>query len=135
MTRLRAASPYLLTALLAGAGVTHFLKPGFYDPIVPHALPGPARAWTYLSGVGELGVAAAVGNPGTRKHGALAAALLFVAVFPANLQMAADAKTLADKAIAYGRLPLQLPLIYWAVSVSRKVSRTSGPPASPVRVR
>ncbi len=127
MTRLQAASPYLLTAVLAGAGVTHFLKPGFYDPIVPHALPGPARAWTYVSGVAEVGVAGVVVNPATRKRGALLSALLFIVVFPANLQMAADAKSLAEKAIAYTRLPLQVPLVLWAW----KVSRAAGRPASP----
>jgi uncharacterized membrane protein len=89
----RSASPYLLAALLAGAGLTHFLKPGFYDPIVPHALPGPARAWTYGSGVVELAVAAAVAAPRTRSRGALVAAVLFVAVYPANIQMAVDAST------------------------------------------
>lgn len=119
MTRLRTASPYLLAALLVGAGATHFLKPGFYDPIVPHALPGPARAWTYASGVAELAVAAAVANPSTRRRGALAAAGLFVAVFPANLQMALDADSSGMKAIAYARLPLQIPLVVWAVSVWR----------------
>lgn len=124
MTRLRTASPYLLAALLAGAGVTHFLKPGLYDPIVPHALPGPARAWTYASGVAELGVAAAVAVPGTRKRGALAAALLFVAVFPANVQMAVDAHTVSEKVIAYARLPLQVPLVVWAWKVSRADGRT-----------
>lgn len=131
MTRLRSASPYLLAALLTGAGVTHFLKPGFYDPIVPHALPGPARAWTYASGVAELGVAAAVAVPATRKRGALAAALLFIAVFPANLQMAADADTVSEKAIAYARLPLQIPLVVWAWWVSRAHDR----PASRDRSR
>ena len=131
MTRLKTASPYLLTALLAGAGVTHFLKPGFYDPIVPHALPGPARAWTYLSGVAEIGVAAAVAYPATRKHGALAALALFLAVYPANIQMAVDAKGVGGKVIAYGRLPLQLPLFAWAWTVSR----AAGPPRWPARAR
>jgi uncharacterized membrane protein len=124
VTRWQKSSPYLLTALLAGAGVTHFVKPGFYDPIVPHALPGPARAWTYASGVAELGVAAAVARPETRPRGALMALLLFVAVFPANIQMAADARSAGAKAIAYGRLPLQVPLVVWAWSVSRAAGRT-----------
>ncbi len=119
MSRLRTASPYLLTAVLAVAGLTHFVRPGFYDPIVPHALPGPARAWTYASGVAELGVAAAVGNATTRRRGALAAALLFIAVYPANIQMAVDATSTAEKAISYARLPLQIPLIVWAWKVSR----------------
>jgi uncharacterized membrane protein len=123
VSRLRTASPYLLTALLAGAGVTHFTHPGFYDPIVPHALPGPARAWTYASGVAELTVAGAVAVPATRRRGALAAALLLVAVFPANVQMALDADTAGERAIAYARLPLQVPLVWWAWSVSRAAGR------------
>ena len=131
MTRLKTASPYLLAALLAGAGVTHFVKPSFYDPIVPHALPGPARAWTYLSGVAELGVAAAVAYPATRKPGALAALALFLAVYPANVQMAVDAKGTSEKIIAYGRLPLQIPLLFWAWAVSR----AAGPTRWPARVR
>ncbi|MGZ6793415.1 MAG: DoxX family protein [Mycobacteriales bacterium] len=137
MTRWQKSSPYLLTALLAGAGVTHFVKPGFYDPIVPHALPGPPRAWTYASGVAELGVAAAVVRTDTRKRGALAALALFVAVFPANVQMAADAKGAAMKAVAYGRLPLQVPLVVWAWKVSRqsRVSTASGRSGSRVRSR
>ena len=119
MSRLRAASPYLLAALLAGAAVTHALRPEFYDPIVPHFLPGPARTWTLLSGVAELAVAAAVAAPRTRRTGALLAALLLVAVFPANLQMAADAHTTAMRVVAYARLPLQVPLVLWALAVRR----------------
>ncbi len=117
MLRLRTASPYLLTALLAGAGATHFLKPAGYDAIVPHLLPHP-RAWTYASGVVEIGLGAAVAHPRTRHRGALAAALLFVVVFPANVQMAVDARTAGAKAISFARLPLQVPLVVWALSVA-----------------
>ena len=116
-------SPYLLAGLLAGAGTTHFTKPAFYDPMVPRELPGPARAWTYGSGVAELAVAAAVANKRTRKRGALAAVALFVAVFPGNLQMAKDAKGAKAKSVTYARLPLQLPLITWAWRVSRESPR------------
>ena len=123
MSRRQSLSPYLLTALLAGAGVTHFFKPGFYDAIVPPALPGPSRAWTYASGAVEIAVAAVVAHPSTRRRGALAAALLFVAVFPANVQMALDADSTADRAIAYARLPLQLPLVWWAWRLSRPATR------------
>jgi uncharacterized membrane protein len=120
---MRRLSPYLLGGLLATAGTTHFLKPRFYDPMVPPELPGPARAWTYGSGVAELAVAAAVLNPRTRRRGGLAAAALFVAVFPGNLQMAKDAKGPKAKAVTYARLPLQLPLIKMAWRVSRATPR------------
>ena len=123
MSRLQKLSPILLTALLAGAGATHFVKPGLYDAIVPRALPGSPRAWTYASGVAEVALAVAVAHPTTRRRGALAAAVLFVVVFPANVQMALDADSLGAKSIAYARLPLQLPLVWWAW----RVSRTAGP--------
>ncbi len=120
---MRRVSPYLLATLLAGAGTTHFTNPEFYDRMVPPTLPGPARAWTVGSGAAEIGLAAAVVNPGTRRRGALAAALLLVAVFPANVQMAKDAKGVKNQALAYGRLPLQLPLVRWAWRVSRASGR------------
>lgn len=106
-----------LAALLATAGVLHFVKPGFFDAIVPDALPGSARSWTYGSGVAELAVAGAVARPSTRRVGGLAAAVLFVAVFPGNVQAALDARTPVEKAVTWARLPLQLPLIRWALKV------------------
>ncbi|MGC4815531.1 DoxX family protein [Micromonospora sp. DT228] len=110
-----------LAGLLAVAGVTHLVRPGVYDPIVPRALPGPARFWTYASGVAELAVAATVANPATRRAGGRAAAALFVAVLPANVKMAVDwrRRRPTKRAIAYGRVPLQVPLIWWALRVAR----------------
>nr|WP_296063876.1 hypothetical protein [uncultured Actinoplanes sp.] len=110
-----------LTAVLAASGVLHFLTPGPYDSIVPRVLPGRARTWTHLSGAAELAVAAAVAMPRTRRAGGLAAAALFAAVFPANVQMAIDWRhaSAARRAIAYGRLPLQIPLVMWARRVGR----------------
>src|SRR4051812_31859257 len=110
---------YALAALLAVAGATHFARPGSYDAIVPRALPGTPRFWTYLSGVAELAVAGAVALPGTRKWGGLAAAALFTAVFPANVKMARDwrDRPALPRAAAYARLPAQAPLIWWALRV------------------
>ena len=115
------AAAYGLTALLGFAGVAHFVNPGFFDEIVPHALPGSPRSWTYLSGVAELACAAAVARPSTRRIGGLAAAIVFVAVFPANVQMAVDwrSRPAPEQAAAYGRLPLQIPLVLWALRVRR----------------
>lgn len=117
----------MLAALLGGAGVTHFAVPGPYDAIVPRWLPGSPRTWTYVSGAAELAVAAAVAGRRTRRLGGLGAAALFAAVFPANVQMAADwrHRPAPLRAIAYGRLPLQLPLIRLALRVGR---RAPGPP-------
>ena len=49
-----------LAGLLTVAGVTHFVAPTFYDPIVPRALPGSARDWVLVSGAAELACAAAI---------------------------------------------------------------------------
>ncbi|BCJ42583.1 membrane protein [Actinoplanes ianthinogenes] len=110
-----------LAGLLATTGVLHFVAPKPFDAIVPKSLPGSARQWTYLSGVAELAVAAAVAHPRTRRIGGLAAAALFAGVFPANVKMAWDWRhaSPAKRAIAFGRLPLQAPLIAWALRVSR----------------
>jgi uncharacterized membrane protein len=108
-----------LAKFLATAGVTHFVAPSFYDRIVPHVLPGPPRFWTQLSGAAELAVAATVAFRPTRRTGGALAAALFVAVFPGNLQMAWDYRhrSKAERAVAYGRLPLQIPMVVWALRV------------------
>jgi uncharacterized membrane protein len=110
-----------LAGLLAAAGVTHFVKPRQYDALVPRSLPGTPRFWTYASGVAELATAAAVAAPKTRRAGGLAAAALFAAVFPANVKMAVDwrHRPAKQRAIAYGRLPLQVPLVWWGLRVGR----------------
>ena len=110
-----------LAALLTTTGVLHLAAPAPFDAIVPRRLPGTPRFWTLASGLAELAVAAAVAVPGTRRLGATAAAALFVGVFPANVQMARDwsDRSAAARAVAWGRLPLQVPLVAWALAVRR----------------
>ena len=111
-----------LAATLTTTGVLHLVAPAPFDRIVPRSLPGTPRFWTLASGIAELGVAAAVAAPRTRRLGAAAAAVLFVAVFPANVKMARDwsDRPLPVRAVAWARLPLQLPLIGWALAVRRR---------------
>lgn len=121
-SQLSAAS---LSAFLAGASLVHFLRPQTFDGIVPSAVPGSARQVVYVSGLAELACAALVGVRRTRHLGGFAAAALFVAVFPANVKMALDGGVpgvngvMASKAFAYGRLPVQIPLVAWALNVGR----------------
>lgn len=98
-------------------GLLHFAVPNPFDALIPNWLPGAARAWTYGSGVAELVTAGLIAAPATRRRGALVAAGLFVGVFPGNVQMAVDwaDRSILEQAVAYGRLPLQLPLIVWAL--------------------
>ncbi len=122
MSRLRAVSPYLLASLLVATGATHFLSPGFYDALIPPFLPAP-RAWIYGSGVLELACAAALAVPATRRSGALASATLFVAVFPGNLYLAIEPGEVS-RWLAVARLPLQVPLVLWALQLAGKFPST-----------
>ena len=110
-----------LALLLGNSGTLHFLLPKPFDRLIPHQLPGTRRTWTYLSGAAELGTALLIVVPRTRRLGGLLAALLFVAVFPGNVKMALDyqrkRKPLPHRVIAFARLPLQWPLVAWALRV------------------
>ncbi len=122
MIRRRIGPARSLAGMLAATGVLHFMAPEPFDAIVPHWLPGRRRRWTYLSGAAELGVAAAGAAPHTRRCGGLAAAALIVAVFPANVQQAVSAEG-AAQLVALVRLPLQVPLVLWALQVRRSARR------------
>jgi uncharacterized membrane protein len=104
---------------LGGSGLLHFVAPVPYRKIVPPSLGDPDRL-VELSGAAELGCAALLAVPATRRIGGWASAALFVAVFPANLY---SVKVLrrhpAARAVAIARLPLQLPMITAALAVTR----------------
>lgn len=116
-----------LVGLLGGAGALHFLRPAPFDTLIPRRLPGAARTWTRLSGAAELACAAAVAGRRTRGLGGAASALLFVAVLPGNVKMAADyrreRKPGWQQVAAFARLPLQWPLISLALRVRRSARR------------
>ncbi|MFG2133661.1 DoxX family protein [Streptomyces sp. NPDC048751] len=120
-------SSLLLAGLLATAGVAHFATPRPFEATVPRALPGSPRTWTYASGIAELVLAAGVALPRTRRVAGLATAAFFVGVFPANVKFAVDQRRrpAPRKAAAFGRLPLQLPLVLWARSVAKSAEGRS----------
>ena len=120
-------SPYLLAALLTTTGTLHFVVPRTFAARVPPQLPEP-RALVYLSGAAELACAAGLVVPRTRRLAGWATAALFVAVFPGNVQMALDAsdRSALYRAATYVRLPVQVPLVAWAVQVARFSRRSSG---------
>ena len=95
-------------------------RPKVFADIIPPQLPSP-MGLVYASGVAELACAAGLAIPRTRRVAGWATAALFVAVFPSNVQMALDAgdRSTAYQTVVYARLPLQVPLILWAVSVAR----------------
>lgn len=115
-----------LSGLLLVAGVLHFVAPKPFDSIVPKEIPADPRLLTYGSGAAELAIGAGLLPQRTRRTAAAAAAALFIAVFPANVNMVrlwVDKSPLL-KAIAWLRLPLQIPLIVGAILVWRKSPRS-----------
>jgi uncharacterized membrane protein len=122
--RVRCASPYLLGGLLTVTGALHFIAPHRYAEILPSQLPAPTGI-VYASGVAELLCAAGLALPRTRRVAGWATAALFVVVFPANVQMALGSGGRSDvyRAGVWARLPVQIPLIAWAVSVARPSPR------------
>src|SRR5918998_494137 len=81
------APAYRLGAMLLGMGTLHFVAPKPFDAIGPAELPGSARFYTYASGVAELASGALLLAPKTRRLGALSAVAVFLAVFPANINL------------------------------------------------
>ena len=115
------AAAYRIAAMLLGVGTLHFLAPKPFDDIVPAELPGDARLYTYASGVAELSIGALLLPRRTRRSAALAAVLLFVGVFPANVNMVRlwwD-KPWPMRVAALARLPLQIPMITTALKIRR----------------
>lgn len=112
---------YRVAAMLLGVGTLHFVAPKPFDTIVPAELPGSARFYTYASGVADVGVGAALLPRRTRRLAALAAAALFVGVFPANINMCRLwwNKPWPMRIAALARLPLQIPMITTALKISR----------------
>ena len=108
-------------AALTGMGVLHLVKPEPFDALIPEQLPGTARQWSIGSGYAELATAALLLVPATRRIGGAVSAALFVGVWPGNMKMAWDSRNASGsrKAIALGRLPLQIPLIVRAVKIAK----------------
>ncbi len=125
-------SARVLALLLGFTGSAHFVATDFYASIVPRVFPAP-RALVLASGVAELACAVLLAVPRTRRAGAWCTFALFLAVWPANVQMALDGGLpgreglLASPAVAWIRVPLQIPLLYWAYRIARRDRRVHDP--------
>lgn len=111
-------------------GIKHFTNPAPFVRIVPSYLPAPL-ALVYISGFFEI--LGGVGLLVARVHRAAAYGLvaLYVAVFPANINMAIHHIQLApgDDLPVWAmwlRLPFQGLFIAWVIWLSRTRPRPSG---------
>jgi len=107
----------VLAVCMVIAGILHFVVPDPFIRIVPGMLPAPA-ALVFISGAIEILLGVGLLIPVVRQQAAWGLVILFIAVFPANLNMAINDIEIADipnnwwfQAI---RLPFQFVLIAWA---------------------
>ncbi|MEC4804180.1 MAG: DoxX family protein [Jaaginema sp. PMC 1079.18] len=107
----------VLAVCMVVAGVLHFAKSAPFVKIVPDILPYPL-ALVWISGVVEILCGFALLMPPISRTTAWILIALFIAVFPANINMAVNQIELAG--IPYNpwfhaiRLPFQAVLIAWA---------------------
>ncbi len=110
----------LLAAIFVLAGVLHFLFTPVYVGIMPPWLPDPVLL-VRVSGAAEIMGGVGLMVPQTRVFAAWGLVLLLVAVLPANVQMALDHARwprIPEWAL-WARVPLQLPLLWWAWRYTR----------------
>jgi uncharacterized membrane protein len=109
----------VLLAAFGGSGVIHLVRPTTYEWLVPPEL-GDARRWVLASGLAEIGTAALMAAPATRRAGGWAAAALLAAFVPAHLHtFRVVPRRPVPMTVAALRLPLQVPMIAVALRVAR----------------
>jgi uncharacterized membrane protein len=118
LARAKLVLRYLLAIAMMFVGVSHFANPDPFVRIVPAALPAPL-ALVYVSGFFEVLGGAGLLVPRVRRAAAWGLVALYVAVFPANLNMAVNHISLSPdhpipESLLLLRLPLQAVLIAWA---------------------
>jgi uncharacterized membrane protein len=107
----------MLAICIIAVGTLHFAVPDPFVKIVPMSLPHPL-ALVYISGFFEILGGIGLLLPPVSQAAAWGLILLFIAVFPANINMAVNQIDLPgipdSSAFRWGRLPFQAVLIAWA---------------------
>jgi uncharacterized membrane protein len=114
---IRTTLRWLLTVFMVVAGAHHFIAPAPYIAMMPNALPAHA-ALVYISGVAEVLGGLGLIPPATRRLAGWGLIALFVAIFPANVNMAVHHLPLGGHPVPtwalWARLPVQIVLVAWA---------------------
>jgi uncharacterized membrane protein len=120
-------SRLLLATLLAMTGVSHVAWPQPFERLVPRWLPGSPAAWNRLATAAELGSAALLAYRRTARLGGVGAFATVAGVWVANIQAALDGGYralpghLGGRTVAWVRVPLQVPLLWWAATIARRL--------------
>ena len=117
---------FILAIFFIFAGVMHFVIPTAYEHIVPPALPAP-HLLVVISGIAEILGGLGLLIPFTQRAAAWGLVALLIAVFPANIYMAVAhvpaPGILGLHWVQWLRLPLQIPLVLWAMHYARLSKR------------
>jgi len=121
--RLKSVLRTVLAAAMVFAGIMHFVATDAYVAIMPDYLPLHLEL-VYASGVFEVLGGLGLLLQRTRRAAAWGLVLLYVCVFPANLNMAIhEIQPVPDLTIApiwmWARLPFQVVLVAWAWWMTR----------------
>jgi uncharacterized membrane protein len=110
--RLRA----VLGVSMVAVGIAHFASPGFFVSIVPSFLPAPLLL-VLVSGFFEVLGGAGLFVPRARRAASVGLVLLYVAVFPANINMVVHPELGGGAPVwaLWLRLPFQALFIAWAL--------------------
>ncbi|MBE9108683.1 DoxX family membrane protein [Nodosilinea sp. LEGE 07298] len=112
----------ILAVCMVVAGILHFVVPQPFIRIVPGFLPAPA-ALVYISGAIEIALGLGLLMPSVRQFSAWGLVALFIAVYPANLNMAFNHIQISGIPDTWWfhaiRLPFQFVLIAWAYWYTR----------------
>jgi uncharacterized membrane protein len=117
---MRKTSIYIQCALYTLAGLNHFWHTETYLDIMPSWLPWH-EGLIYISGLIQIALGIAFYFDKTRVRAAWGIIILLLAVYPANFQMAVNYANEDNPYLwaALVRLPLQVPLMFWAYTFTR----------------
>jgi uncharacterized membrane protein len=114
---------WLLAGLMVFIGVLHFTHTAALVPVVPAFLPAP-EALVYISGVFEILGGIGLVIPKLSRAAGWGLIALYIAVFPANVNMAINQIPMGDLQMSptmlWARLPLQFVIIAWAYWYARR---------------
>ncbi len=114
-----------LAGFLTFMTALHVLRPELFLSMIPRWVPGDRKTVHDLATAAEGLSAALLWSGRTRRVGGALAAATFLGVFPANIDAAVRGGYrgvpgwLGTRAAAIARLPLQIPVVWWAIRVMR----------------
>lgn len=122
-------TPLRLTAaaFFVAAGVNHFVKPRFYEQIIPPGFPSP-KALVAISGVAEIAGGVGLLIRPLRRAAGWGLIAMLLAIYPANIYMAMEPNREPQRNFPrwtlFARLPLQAVFIGWVWAVSLRQTKS-----------